>query len=217
MQSIKLAIAEDQTIVRQGLVRMLTEYVEFEIIAVACNGKELLQNIKDKEVDLVLLDEEMPEMDGRQTLLVLSQHHPTIRVIFLSVRNSLQHLRRLILSGAKTVLSKSVDLKVLVDAIKEVYYNEFFYHGILTRDFMDEIFNTPEIECAILEGDGLTKRELEVIILICEGKSNGQVSMILSLSQRTVENHRMRISKKTGYKTTAELVIFAVRNGIYEI
>jgi DNA-binding NarL/FixJ family response regulator len=138
-------------------------------------------------------------------------------VIFLTVRDSVLHLRRLILSGAKTVLSKSVDVQVLVDAIKEVYHNEFFYYGMLTRDFMDEIFNTPEIKCSILQGDGLTKREMEVIILICEGKSNGEISMELSLSQRTVENHRMRISKKAGCKTTAELVIFAIRNGIYEI
>lgn len=217
MQVIKLAIAEDQTIIRQGLVRLLKEYVEFEIIAVARNGKELLNKIKNREVDLVVLDEEMPEMDGRQTLTVLNQYHPSIRVIFLTVRESLSNLRRLILSGAKTVLSKSVDVQVLADAIKEVYTNGFFYYGVLTPDFLTDTFDHPEIKCAVLEGDSLTKREMEIIRLVCEGKSNGEISMELSLSQRTIENHRMRISKKTGCKTTAELVVFAIRNGVYEI
>lgn len=217
MHTIRLAIAEDHTILRQGLVKLLKEHIEIEIIAVANNGKELLKKIKGKEVDLVLLDEEMPEMDGRQTLSALNAYHPEIRVIFLTVRESLLNLKRLILNGARSVLSKSIDVQILVNAIKEVYYNDFFYYGILTPEFLSNVLEHPEIKCAVLEGDSLSKRELEIIYLICEGKSNGEMSLELSLSQRTIENHRQRISKKTGGKTTAQLVVFAIRHGIYEV
>ncbi len=217
MTPIKIALAEDQTIVREGLIRLLGDYLEFQIVAAARNGKELLQQIKGKEVDLVLLDEEMPEMDGRQTLSILHQFYPTVKVVFLTIRESIFNVRRLVLSGAKSVISKTVDVEVLAAAIKEVHYNEYFCFGLLTPEFLEEIINTPEITCTILEGDSLSKREMEIVVLICEGKSNGEISLILSLSQRTVENHRMRISKKTGCKTTAELVVFAIRNGVYEI
>lgn len=217
MNTIRIAIAEDQTIVRQGLVRLLSDYSEFEVVAVARNGRDLIKKIKNVSVDLILLDEEMPEMDGRQTLTVLTQFYPAIKVVFLTIRESLQNLSRLILSGAKTVINKSVDFEVLVEAIREVYVNEFFCYGNLTPELLSEILNTPEMTCSILKGDGLTKREIEIVQLICEGKSNGEISLGLSLSQRTIENHRQRISKKTGCRTTAELVVNAIRNGIYEI
>lgn len=217
MQIIKLAIAEDQTILRQGLVKMLREYVEFEIIAVASHGKELLNKIKGKQVDLVLLDEEMPEMDGRQTLTVLNRFYPTVKVILLTIRDSLQNIQRLILSGAKTVVSKSVDVSVLVNAIHDVFETGHFYFGLLTPEFFERALNYPEVKCAVIEGDYLSKREMQIVSLICQGKSNGEMSSELSLSQRTIENHRQRIAKKTGCRTTAELVMYAVRNGIVEL
>jgi len=217
MRTIRIALAEDQSIVRQGLVRLLSDYVEFQIVAIARNGKELLNKIKNLNVDLILLDEEMPEMDGRQTLSVLNQFYPAIRVIFLAVQDSASHIRRLILGGAKTVINKSADFGILVEAMKSVFRDEFYFHGKMTPELLHEVLETPEMKCAVLEGDGLTKRELEIVHLICEGRSNGEISLDLSLSQRTIENHRQRIAKKAGCKTTAELVVFAIRNGVYEI
>lgn len=217
METIRIALAEDLTIIRQGLVRLLRDYAEFEIVASARNGKELLKQIKDKEVDLVLLDEEMPEMDGRQTLTVLSQFYPAVKVIVMTLRDSLLHVRRLILSGAKTVINKSVDIQVLAEAIREVYSNEFFCYGDLTWEFLQDIFETPEQTDLLLQGDTLSKREMQIVRLICDGHSNGEISLKLSLSQRTIENHRQRIAKKTGCHTTAELVVFAIRSGVYEI
>lgn len=217
MTTIKIALAEDQTIIREGLVRLLSDYLEFQIVASTRNGKELIDSIEGKEVDLVLLDEEMPEMNGLQTLDFLKKFHPDIKVIFFTIGDSLSNLRSLLLSGAKTVLNKMIGFDVLVDAIRKVYSNDFFYYGILTPEFLLGIDDERKIECSLETGVNLTERETEIIVLICRGRSNGEISAELCLSQRTIENHRMRISKRTGQRTTAELVVFAIRNGLYAI
>jgi DNA-binding NarL/FixJ family response regulator len=108
-------------------------------------------------------------------------------------------------------------LAVLVNVIRDVFETGHFYFGLLTPEFFEMVLNSPEVKSAVIEGDDLSKRERQIVRLICQGKSNGEMSLELSFSQRTIENHRQRISKKTSCRTTEELVIFAIRNGIYEI
>ncbi|NVK64990.1 MAG: response regulator transcription factor [Flavobacteriales bacterium] len=218
MTTIRIALAEDQEIIREGLSRVLGDFLEFQIVASSRNGKELIEAIKEKEVDLVLLDEEMPEMNGLQTLSFLSQFHPNVKVIFLTIAESIQSLRRYLTHGAWTVLSKSVGIDVLVNAIRQVYTNKRFYHGLLTPEFLLEVNSESEEKESLLDKKNvLTEREAEIVVLICKGRSNGEMSLELSLSQRTVENHRMRISKKTQCRTTAELVVYAIKNNVYAI
>lgn len=217
MTAIRIALAEDQGIIREGLVRLLSDNSEFQVVASSGNGKELINSIQGKGVDLVLLDEEMAEMNGHQTLSFLKEFHPEIKVIFFTLEESLQNLRSLIINGAKTVLNKSVGFEVLVEAIRQVYLNEFFYYGLLTPELLYGIDEEVKHEGAVENRVVLTAREAEIIVLICKGRSNGEISLELCLSQRTVENHRMRISKKTECRTTAELVVYAIRNGVYEI
>ena len=215
MTAIRIALAEDQGIIREGLVRLLSDNSEFHVVASTENGKELINSIQGKGVDLVLLDEEMAEMNGHQTLSFLKEFHPEIKVIFFTIKESIENLRNLILMGAKTVLNKSIGFHVLVEAIRQVYLDGFFFYGKLTPDFLFGINAKAKSEGEFEKSVVLTARETEIIMLICKGRSNGEISLELCLSQRTVENHRMRISKKTGKKTTAELVVYAIKNDIY--
>lgn len=214
---IKIALADDHKILLQTLTNMLGSEHDMEVVISAPNGKELLRKIKNIKVDVVLLDLDMPVMDGKAVLPILKQYYSKIKVIILSFHDSLMHMRKFLNEGADAYISKATDFEILLKAIRNVYSEGFYFCERVTLDMLAKWNENKLNRLSVLKGDPLTSREKEIVTLICLGKSNGEISFDLNLSQRTVENHRMRISKKIGTNSTASIVVYAVTNGIYEI
>ncbi|MFT6502849.1 MAG: DNA-binding NarL/FixJ family response regulator [Crocinitomicaceae bacterium] len=214
---IKIALADDHRILLETLTVMLGNENDMEVVISAPNGKELLTDMKNSDVDVVLLDLDMPVMDGRATLPIIKQYHKKVKVIILSFHDSLFYMKKFLNEGADAYISKGTDFEILLKAIRSVYKEGFYFCERVTKEVLIKWNENKRNRHSVLQGDPLTTREKEVVQLICEGKSNGEISLELHLSQRTVENHRMRISKKTGTNSTASIVVYAVTNGIYEI
>jgi len=216
-KKIKIALADDHKILLQTLTKMLGGEHDMEVVISAPNGKELLEKMKTTDVDLVLLDLDMPVMDGRAALPILKKYHSKIKVIILSFHDSLVYMKKYLSEGADAYISKGTDFNILLNAIRNVYNEGFYFCERVTKEVLIKWNESKQNRLSVLQGDPLTDREKEIVQFICKGKSNGEISLELHLSQRTVENHRMRISKKIGTKSTASIVIYAVANGIYEI
>jgi DNA-binding NarL/FixJ family response regulator len=216
-KKIKIALADDHKILLQTLTQMLGGEYDMEVVISAPNGKELLEKMKTTDVDVVLLDLDMPVMDGRSALPILKKYHSKIKVIILSFHDSLVYMKKYLSEGADAYISKGTDFNILLKAIRNVYNEGFYFCERVTKEVLIKWNESKQNRLSVLQGDPLTDREKEIVQFICKGKSNGEISLDLHLSQRTVENHRMRISKKIGTKSTASIVIYAVANGIYEI
>lgn len=212
---IRLALADDQLLFRRGLVMLLRDMADVQVGFECGNGHELLTGLRDNPIDIVLLDLEMPVMDGISTLGHLRKDHPEVKVIVLSTHNKEQFIAQAMDSGAAGYMLKSADTYEIESAIRSVQECGFYYsdrvshvmlHGLVTKQKVKPTFN---------EVDPLSERELEVLRAICQEMTNTEIAGKLFISPRTVEGHRNNMLLKTGAKNTAGLVVYAMTKGYY--
>ena len=216
MNQISVAVAEDFAMVRQGLVALLNRNEGIEVKFDVENGLELIQTLESSPVDVVLLDLDMPVMNGHEALKILHKDYPSIHVIIISMHDSKDFVGECILGGAKGFLPKNSDIEKVVEAIQCVvehgyYLNEKLSPGLLMSLLSDGV---PSKDEPVSE---FTEREIEVVQLLCQEKTAKEISEILFLSPRTVETHRTRIFDKTNSKNVAGMVVYAIKNGIYNL
>ena len=169
------------------------------------------------EVDVILLDLDMPVMDGREALhIIRKRFKKEIKIIILSLHYSEEHVRKYMGAGADCYLSKESDHKTLVDAIKGVHEKGYFFYDKVSPKLVSELMNNVAHSGAV-DGDPLSKREIEVIKMICHGLTSQEIAKRLRLSIRTVENHRHRISKKIKARNTADIIVHAIKNGYFDV
>jgi DNA-binding NarL/FixJ family response regulator len=193
---INIIITDDQNFLRDSLASLLKEY-NIHAIGLAKNGKELLQLVKTLIPDVILLDIEMPEMDGSTVLDILLKEKPHLKIIMLSQYDENALKENFILRGAKSFMTKSSDIKTIADEIIRIHTSGSGNSYSLNQNFL------------------FTKRELEIIPIICAGKSTKEICSILNLDIKTVEAHRKRIYKKTGAKCIGEFLKIAFQNGLH--
>lgn len=213
MKKISVGIADDQFLFRQGLLALLNENEGLDIIIEASNGKELLEKLRPRQPDVVLLDLEMPEMDGAQATYIIRQRYPDMKIIVLTMHNDEALIINLIERGVNGFLTKDSDIEIVVDAIFCVVENDFFFNESISKAMVKKLVHTKKIN-PLIKYTALTDRELEVINLICKEYTNKEIAEELSLSIRTVEAHRESIIKKTKAKNTAGIVMYAVKHGL---
>lgn len=214
MKSIKVALAEDHKVLLDTLSNMLDNEDDIDVVIKVTNGKKLLHKLRTIETDVILLDLDMKEMDGRKAFSLIQQFHNTTKVIFLSYHYTKLHVQKYIGQGACGYISKDSDYEVVVQGIRNVFECGKFINGLVTEKMYqgnNSMFND------IFAGDPLSDREIEVLRLICLGKSSSEIADILNLSPRTVDNHRARIKLKINTKTIAETVHYAFKKGIVEV
>lgn len=216
MNAIRIAIVDDHRLFRESLARFLRSEGEFEVVLLASNGSELINELKHTKVDVILLDLSMPVLSGWQTLPILSERYPKIRVILLSMYESDAHIVEGIKLGARSFLCKDCEPDTLIDAIHTVYKEGFFFDQVSSRALRNKVADRHFEEIRISQ-EALTERETQIVQLICAGKSNKDISDLLFISVRTVEAHRKSIFMKTDCNNIATLVIYAVKYGIYQI
>lgn len=219
MPAIKLIIADDHEIFRDGLKLLLKKLNtnEVKLIAEAENGKELIQCVEKQQPDVVLIDIQMPVMDGIEACRILNLRFPKLGIIALSTFNEENLVIDMLQAGAKGYLLKNTNKEELLKAIKKVHGGEVCY----TAETLVHLAKKIEKEKATQLNEKilkkLTKREIEVMGFLCEGHTNKEVASKLDLSIRTVETYREKIMKKLDAKSAMDIMIFAIKNKIYKI
>lgn len=209
MKKIRIAIAEDHQLVRQGMMALLKEEEDLDFLFDAANGQELLDQLKTTQPDVVLLDLNMPVMSGQETMQRLRELYPAIKVLVISMHNSDFHVTEMIARGAKGFLPKNSDIETVVAAIHAVFSGGYYVDPKTSGALLGALSGE-----AYVHGDDLSQRELEILKLICLDKSNQEISDTVFLSKRTVEWHKNNILTKTKSKSAVGLMKYAIRNGI---
>ncbi|GAB3987270.1 response regulator transcription factor [Spirosoma daeguense] len=219
MRKIKLALCDDHNLFRLGMATILGQIPDFELVLEAGNGQELLDRIARKTPDVVLLDLQMPVMDGTTTADHLRDNYPLIKIVVLTMHDEDRMVLHLLEKGVSGYLLKDAEAGEVEKAIRKVmdegvYLNEFVSKAML-RKMTNKPNQTAKPTNAFYNSKILlSDREKEVLKLICEGLSTVEISEKIFLSPRTVEGHRLRILEKTGTKNTAGMVAYAFKNNL---
>lgn len=201
---LSICIADDHPIVVDGLCEILRANEMIKIMGVAYDGEALINFVKQQSVDIVILDINMPKMNGIQCTRWIKEHRPEIKVLVLTMYPERVLADQLLRAGADGCLLKSRGSKDLVDAIERVGSGKSYFDWI--TDFATETASTATYK--------LSEREVEIIRQIIAGKTSREISEKLFISEETVKTHRKNVFKKLGIHHVTELVTFAINNGI---
>ncbi len=213
--TIKVAIADDHALFRSGVKTALSIKKDVELIAEADNGMQLINLLKHIEPDVILLDIQMPIMDGIQTLPEIRKIRPNAKVIILSMHNDHSMISKLMEIGANSYLTKNSDSETIYQAIKTCYEQEFFFNELTNKALLTGL-RTKRNDMNTQQDVALTDKELRVLKLMCEEKTTKEIADIVDISPRTVEAIRDKLKAKIGARSMAGLVMYAVKNGIIE-
>jgi two-component system, NarL family, response regulator DegU len=216
MEKIRVAIADDHTIFRRGVVSILRNNEDFDVVYEASNGQELMDGIPVYNPQVVLMDLNMPVLDGIRATTKIKGVYPDLKIIIISMHDEDHFVSHLMELGANGYLLKDAHPDEVEKAIYTCHSEDYYYGAFLLRVMHNRLVNKSTRKKSITLNNevNLSERELEVLEHICEGTTSPQIADMVSLSVRTVEGHRNRIMEKTGTKNIAGLVAWAVRNGI---
>lgn len=215
MNKIKIAIADDHHVVRAGVRALLEQVDDFEIVLEAINGKDLIEKLPHKPVDVILLDIDMPEMTGIQTLQYLRERNNKTKIIILTLHDEDRFIIHLMELGANGYLIKDSEPEELEKAIRHLQTNDIYFNDFVSRILLRKATLRPQVKTSIFNfKTDLSDREVEVLYYICEGMTNQQIGDVLHLSSRTIEGHRVKIMEKLNVKNTAALVAYAIKRHI---
>lgn len=205
---IRIVLADDHPVVREGLRTMLPQCGPVEIIGEAENGRVLIDLVEELQPDVVLMDIKMPEMNGIEAMELLTRNYPHVKVLVLSMYDNPEYVRRLVKAGCRGYMLKDSSPHEMTSAVEKIHRGEFYFSSILIPALVKaDIFllNNPDQE--------LTAREVEVLVHLVNGLTNKRIGEVLQMTTRTAEKHREHIMKKTGCTTVAQLVRFAMDKG----
>jgi DNA-binding NarL/FixJ family response regulator len=213
-QPIKVAIADDHALFRAGVKTAMAAKKDIEMIAEADNGMQLLNLLKHIEPDVILLDIQMPIMDGIATLPEIRKLYPDVKVIILSMHNDHSMISKLMEVGANSYLTKNSDSETIYQAIVTCFEQEFFFNDLTNKALLSGL-RTKKAEPSFDDAQ-LSPKEIRVLKLMCEEKTTKEIADIVDISPRTVEAIRDKLKTKTGSKSMAGLVMYAVKNGLMQ-
>lgn len=212
-EKLRVYIADDHTIFRKAMVSLLQSFPRIGTVKDAENGRELLNLVKEEEPHIVLLDLQMPIMDGSETCENLYNKYPDVRVIVLSMHDSERYIQHMMDLGARAFLFKNVEPDELEQAIYSVADKDFYHNELIASILRKSLREKHNLKKPDFKQE-LTEREREILLLICQEYSTKEISSRLSLSDRTVENHRAKIMEKTGVKNIVGIVRYAYEQGL---
>lgn len=217
MKKIRIALVDDHKLFRNGLKSILEQNEDFEILFDAENGKLFLEHPLLSKVDVVLLDIQMPELDGIETTKKLRENNQDIKIIILSMHDEDQFILHLMEIGANGYLLKDTDTDEVVTAIRKVSDSGIYFSDYVSRAMLRKMNKKTATANKIFNyKTDLSTRELEVLKHICEGLTTTEIGDVMCISPRTVEGHRLRTMEKLGVNNTAKLVAFAIKNELVD-
>jgi DNA-binding NarL/FixJ family response regulator len=210
---ITVIIADDHTIVRDGIRSLLEKQPDIEVVAEADNGRTTLKHAQQLSPDVIIMDIGMRELNGIDATRQIIGKLPNVKILALSMYSDKQFIKEMLKAGASGYMLKDSAFRELVDAIRVVANNKIYISpsiaGVVTRDYLKHLAEKDDSVRSVL-----TPREVEVLQLLVEGKSTKQTASILCVSIKTIESHRKNIMKKLNIDNMVGLVKYAIREGI---
>ncbi len=210
---IRVTIVDDHEIFRSGLKMVINKLGYAKVVAEAADGVEFLELLEQEETDIVLMDIEMPRMNGIEATKKAIERVPSIKIIALTMFKEDAYIQSMIEAGVKGFLIKNIRKEVLDRALQAVYNGKNYY----SEELWDYFTKTVTKEDKPTNDLVLTKRELEVMLLLAEGLNNKEIGERLFVSERTIVGHKSNLMAKTNTKNTVSLLAFAIRNGLIHI
>jgi DNA-binding NarL/FixJ family response regulator len=215
---IRIILADDHEIFRDGFKAMIKKQPSVELIGEAADGEELLDLTRRLKPDVVVTDIKMPRMDGLEATKVLSKEFPRMGIVALSMIDEENLIIDMMEAGAKGYLLKNAHKNEIIEAIKAVNEDHIYYCNGTSAKLSRLIAKSDKIPFNKKSSKPeLSQKEIEVVILICQEKTNKEIADQLNLSIRTIEGYRDRIFEKIGAKNSAGVVVYAIKNKIYDI
>ena len=211
---ISILLADDHTLMRQGLRHILESSADFDIVAEASSGIEAVEAARQHKPDIAIVDVAMKELNGIEATAQILKHSPHTGVLILSMYSDERYVLRAVKAGARGYVLKNSAGDELIHAIHNVQKGLAFFSPAVARIFQDSVARLQDAKNTTDRFEALTDRERQVYQLLAEGNSNKEIANRLNLSLHTVETHRWRIMEKMDLHSTAELVLSAVRRGL---
>jgi DNA-binding NarL/FixJ family response regulator len=217
-EPIKVIIADDHVLYRAGVKAALSQKKDIEIIAEADNGMHLINLLKTIKADVILLDIQMPVMDGIEALPEVKKVCPEAKIIMLTMMDDHSMITKLMEIGANSYLSKTSDSEIIYEAIKTCHSDEYYFNALTNQALLSNLKQRNVQLPPQLQGidANLNEKETMILKLMCEEKSTKEIADMVELSPRTVEALRDKLKVKTGAKTTAGLILYAVKHKIID-
>lgn len=211
---INIAIVDDHVMVREGLIQLLELDKDIKVVGQAGDGAHCLELLRNTEIDVMLLDINMPIMNGLEVLKIMRERRDDTKVIVLTIHNEIEYLVKAVDLGINGYMLKDSDSDELKKAIFSVHNGEVYIQPKLSPLLNSRLINRNEDEKKI---DCLTKREYEVLKLLAEGMFNKEIAAKLNISERTVKNHVSNIFKKISVADRTQAAVFAIKNNIITV
>lgn len=214
---ITLLLVDDHKIIRDGLKALLSGEEDLEIVGECSDGEEVLEFVDKEQVDVILMDINMPKMNGIEATRIVVEAYPDVKVIALTMHNEDSYISKILKAGASGYVLKNTGREGLVNAIFKVHTEGNYFTeevaSIMMHKYMKKNTQTKPTNILVSLED-LTKREIEILRMIAEEKTNNEIAKELFISPRTVDTHRRNLLQKLAVKNTAGLVKFAIQNGL---
>lgn len=213
--AVRVLIVDDHALIREGLRKVLSLEKRINVIGEAATGEEAVEAVAREPVDVVLLDINLPGMNGIETCQLIKRDHPQVNIIALTIHEQEEYLFEMIRSGVSGYLLKDINPELLVDTVLRVHDGESFIPPGLMAKVMREFGRLTSRSGPPAEQ--LTQREIEVLRLVAEGRSNRQIAQALFISEKTVKNHLTNIFQKIGVSDRTQAALYAIKNKIADV
>jgi DNA-binding NarL/FixJ family response regulator len=213
---IKIFLVDDHTLMRDGIVSMLSDCSDIQVVGSSSNGEEAINMVQELQPDIVLMDIMLRGMTGIEATRWIKEQDKNVKVILVSMEVKKEFLQAGIQSGINGYLPKDTDKETMITAIRTVYAGERYFTDAITKLVFEDFYVHEKLknpETTRLPND-LTKREYEVLGLVSMGKGNKEIAELLFISVKTVETHKGHILEKLGLRNSAELIKYAIKNNI---
>ena len=218
--AIKIMIADDHALLRQGIKNVLDLEEDFQVIGEASDGRQTIEKAIVLAPDILLLDINMPKFNGLDVIKKINEQQQNIKIIVLTIHDDEHYVLEVVKAGAMGYLLKDIEPGMLVTAIRTVYAGDSFIYPTLAKKLFSEFSRQQDNLCKVVSvsgnrrEEGLTNREFEVLQGVCQGLSNQELAKSLFLSEKTVKNHLTNIFRKIGVNDRTQAVLYAIRNKI---
>jgi two-component system, NarL family, response regulator NreC len=212
--NLRILLADDHTVVRQGLRKVLEEHPEWTVVAEAGDGREAVRLAEQFKPDVSILDVAMPLLNGIEATRQIARRVPSTRILVLSMYADEAYVAQILRAGASGYLLKDSADVDLIQAISEVSRGKSFFSPAIARVMLDNYVRQDAEKGVSDRYESLSQREREILQLVAEAKTNKEIAALLNVSTSTVETHRARIMEKLDLHSAAEIVLYAVRRGV---